>query len=211
MRSMAFYKKIRLVFLVLSTLLMTDYLHACICLGITDAKVNLQNYPVVFIGVFTQIVHSDSLFHADYGSTMVQRYYNFKVLKSCKGLNSPADYVSVFPDLGSSCAGGLKYATLGDTVLIFANIIGFLSTRFLGVDQCTPYAILTKDLKDPYLKPNESELELINNTTIWRYPDFNNITPKKSQKKPAQYDWSYIALGFSVIFNLFFLTRTIRR
>lgn len=204
--SRIFYK-----LLVLSALLMPNNLRACICMGGRDAEVNLKDHSVVFIGILTQIVHSDSLYSVYGGSSTVQPYYNFKVLKYCKGLYEDVDFVSVFPDISSSCIGGLKYVAIGDTVLLFPMSLGELSPVFLNVNQCTPYTILTnRVLENPYLKPNESELKLIKDTTVWHYPTFNNTAHKNGVKKPTQYDWRLIALVISAILNLLFLVRTIR-
>lgn len=196
------------IFYVLLVLLMPNNLRACICMSSREAETNLERSSVVFIGILTQIVLSDSLYTTFSGSFKVRPYYNFKVLKYCKGLQG-ADYVSVFPDINSSCADGLKHVIIGDTILLFPFSI---SAEFLGVDQCTPFTILTnRALEIPNQAPNESELKLINDTTIWRYPALNNMIPKKIKIKPIQYNWRDIALVVSVILNFFFLILMIRR
>jgi hypothetical protein len=207
--SRIFYKLPLLVLLVLSAFFMPNQGRACMCMGKREAENILEYHPSVFIGVLTQIIQSDSLFSITMGSFMAQRYFNFKVLKSRKGwwFGEGTDYVSVFPDVGSSCAGGLEKVELGDTILLFANVSG----NFLEVNHCTPYAILTKrKLENEYFKPNESDLKLIKDTTFWQYPIFNPEKSPKNVEAPPQYDWKYLALISSLIFNLFFLFRMIR-
>ncbi len=207
-----FCKQALMPFLIIIASLLPHMGRACICWGERNAVINRKNCDVACVCVLTQIVRSDSLFTTRTGTFIVQPYYNFKVLRYCKGLAPSSDFVSIFPDIGSSCAGGLKRVTIGDTILLFASLLGEYSTQFLAVDQCTPFAILTnRDLEIPYLKPNESELRLMNDTTIWHYPAFNNLKPIKKEKKEARIDWKGLALIISLTFNFFFLIRTIRR
>jgi len=195
---------------------------ACICFGEERAEKNLETSDAVFIGVLTQIVHTDSLFYADWGRQPNYCYFNFKVLHYRKGLRQGSDYVSVFDDVMSNCAGFLRRAKVGDTLLVFAHYAGDnFGPQFLQGNQCTRYAFISRvhttardSGDDLYL--NESETALINDHSQWKQPyDKEEFLPKKKTEapKPPETWWNMerIILAISLLLNLFLLFKTVRR
>ncbi len=165
---------------------------ACICMGM-GLEYCLKNDDAIFIGVLTGIVRMDSLYMADEGSTDGRvAYFNFKVIKYYKGLEENSDYVSVF-DHRPNCGGYCNGIRLGDTMLLFASIIGNpYEGKFLVGSQCHRYAKLSVEIPPPDsfweaarnrpdpndyyqefsgLVPNEEEVQFLQDSTvIWKTP-----------------------------------------
>jgi hypothetical protein len=197
---------------------------ACICFGEVQAEKNLETYDAVFIGVLTQVVHPDSLFYAHWGQQPDYHYFNFKVLHYRKGLSPNTDYVSVFDDVMSTCAGFLGKARVGDTLLLFTGFAGDVyGPQFLEGSACHRYAFISRvDAvarglgSADYFYLNESETALINDHSQWKQPyDKEEFLPKKKTEAPKApeiwWNMERIALAISLLFNLFLLFKTVRR
>jgi len=204
------------VLLALGCLFFPNASQACMCGEEPSLSQRIEQYDAVFIGVLKNIQPFDSLYAANIGwiPSDFLSYFNLKVLRYNKGLLYSSNSVSVFDAYMSSCGGFLNSARIGDTLLIFAGLVGSSGICFLEGDLCTPWKFVTQfDTKDKPSsarhKLSKEELAFINDLKQWKpvYPLQNSPEEIKIVAKPEISWWNFehIVLSTSLVLNISFL------